>query len=261
MNLKSVYKYQLSDIMKSVLIFYLVIVCVYIFLFWSRGIDGINSGFGALGPSEMFYNSSFEIATSIFLFVVGLNVFREAFRLSMQNGVSRKNLLGGTVVTFLTIGSGMALIDTVTRLVVVNVTAGHGFESYGLYDSMFFFTDRFDQLNEIQKSLESFLLNFCLYITVLAVGYFITVGYYRMKKMAKIIVSIGVPAFFTVVLPVLFKIIFKQQPAGLFYDVTSFVLKGSNHDNPYFAMGSGILVTSIFLGLTYLMIRRAPIKD
>ncbi len=261
MNSKSVYKYQLSDINKSVLIYYLVIVCVYIFLFWSRGIDEINFGFQAPGTSEMFFYSSFEIATTIFLFVAGLNVFREAFRFSMQNGVSRKNLWGGTAVTFLTISSGMALIDSVIRLITVNLTAGYGFKIYGIYDSMFYYTDRFDRMGEIQKTLEGFLLNFCLYMAALTVGYFITVGYYRMNKMAKIIVSIGVPAFVLVIFPVLFEVFFKQQPAGLFYEVSTFVLKGSNHDNPYFAMGSGLLISVVFLGLTYLMVRRAPIKD
>ena len=259
MNSKSVYKYQLENFKKPILVFYLVIACVFVLaiLGVATKLFSVNTGFSM---DSKYQISGFEFNTIVFLFVCGLNMFRETFRLSMQNGVSRKNIWIGTALSFLTVGGGVALIDTVIRFVAVNfITPQFGLRVGGLYELMY--ESRNIEISTVQSAFEGFLLNICLYTAVLAVGYFITIGYYRMNKIAKIVVSIGVPAFFTIVLPILIGIFFNVDPSERYNHVARLALGGSNYDNPFFAMGTGILVTAVFLGLAYLMVRRAPIKD
>lgn len=257
MNSKSVYKYQLNDFKKSIMIFYLVIACIFVLIFLSTGTKLLTINSLKIGPGSV---SGLELASFIFLFVGGLNMFREAFRFSMQNGVSRKSIWTGTVLTFLTVGGVMALIDTVIRMALLNLSVPwSNVKMQGFYDLMY--PQRSLNNGMIQNALEGFLLNFCMYAAALAVGYFITVGYYHMNKIAKIIVSIGVPAFIMILLPILIGIFSKSDPSYEYYHATRVALGGSNYDNPYFAMGSGLLISAVFLGLTYLMVRRAPIKD
>lgn len=261
MNSKSVYKYQLNDFKRPILVFYLVIACVFALIFLSIGtmLLTINLEVTESG-SSVFHISSLEFASVIFLFVGGLNMFREAFRLSMQNGVSRKSIWTGTALTLLTVGGGMALIDTVIRMALVNFVASrYNVKIQGLYD--FLYAERSMNNSMFQNAFEGLLLNFCLYTAALAIGYFITVGYYRMNKIAKIIVSIGVPGLYIFVLPFADALLFKGALTKAIVKAILFSFGGTNGNNPYFAMGYGILVSAVFLGLTYLMVRRAPIKD
>ncbi len=244
MNSKSVYKYQLNDIKKPILVFYLVIACVLplAYLGVATTLISVKPDFSM---DSKYQISGFEFNTIVFLFVCGLTMFRETYRLSMQNGVPRKTIWTGTVLMFLTVGGCMALIDTVIRYVAVNFIAPQfGFRVGGLYELMY--EERSIRNSMAQNVLEGFLLNICQYTAALAIGYFITIGYYRMNKIAKIIVSIGVPVFIIIVLPILIKRVYVDTYPSERY---------------YYDIGSGLLVSVVFLGLTYLMIRRAPIKD
>ncbi len=244
MNARSVYKYQLNDIKKPILVFYLVIPCLLLLVYLgvATTLISVKTGFNM---DSKYQISGFEFNTIVFLFVCGLNMFRETFRLSMQNGVPRKTIWTGTVLTFLTVGGGMALIDTVICFVAVNfITPQFGLSVGGLYELMY--EERSIRNSMAQNVFEGFLLNICQYIAALAIGYFITIGYYRMNKIAKIIVSIGASAFIIIVLPIL---------------ITRLYVDTYPSERYYYYIGSGLLVSAIFLGLTYLMVRRIPIKD
>jgi len=106
-----------------------------------------------------------------------------------------------------------------------------------------------------------FLLNVCLYTAALAVGYFITIGYYRMNKIAKIIVSIGVPGLYVFVFPIVDFLFLDGTLTSALMNTVAFTYGGMIGGNPYFTICSGLLASAVFLGLTYLMVRRAPIKD
>ncbi len=262
MNARSVYKYQLENFRKPILIFYLVIACVIALICLSVRTTLTDSE-TVMAMTSMFQISGFELNTILYLFVCGLNMFRETFRLSMQNGVTRQKVWSGTVLSFLTVGGGMALIDTGIRLAAIyfikplfDISIG------GLYESLYGEPGaRNIEISTVQSAFEGFLLNICLYTAALAIGYFITIGYYRMNKIAKIIVSIGVPGFFTIILPILIAILSNADPSERYYHAARIALSGSNYDNPFFGMGFGLVISAVFLGLTYLMVRRTPIKD
>jgi hypothetical protein len=104
MNLKSVVKYQILDGKIAIPVFYLVVLCVMALLLVSVS---------EIGEGSSASISGLEMATIIFLFVVGLNAFRETFRRMMQNGVSRKTMFKGYIITVLILSIGMSLINAV----------------------------------------------------------------------------------------------------------------------------------------------------
>ena len=85
MNIKSVVKYQILDNRTAILVFYIVVVCV-IALF---SVSVSDADFARIG--------GFEMAAVIFLFIVGLNSFRETFRMMIQSGVSRRSMFKGSL--------------------------------------------------------------------------------------------------------------------------------------------------------------------
>src|SRR5665647_391197 len=111
---KSSIKYQLSEMKSPVAIFYFIMFCILVlgFTFKTIGVVSING-------SSVFSNSSLsgpgftgmEAVSAIFLFVCGLNSFKEFFRMLTQNGLSRKTIFAGRIITFLALCAGMAVID------------------------------------------------------------------------------------------------------------------------------------------------------
>jgi len=113
MNSKSVYQYQLNDFKKSIMVFYLVVACVFVLILLSIGTTWFHLDFNLTETkATVVHISNLEFAAILFLFVGGLNVFRDTFRFSIQNGVSRKCVWAGTVLSFLTVSGAMALINT-----------------------------------------------------------------------------------------------------------------------------------------------------
>jgi len=259
MNRISSYKYQINDLKRPVAIYYFVIACLYALTFFGAVMTThIDTG------SDVYVTSSsgisgWEIGTAIFLFVCGLNSFREPFRMLIQNGSSRKNIFAGRFLAFLSVGAGMALIDTLIMTVGQLLTSGSKRWYFkGFYEIAF--SRRAESISGVQMHLESFFLIFCMYMAALAVGYFITIGYYRMNKAAKIAVSISVPGFLFYGLPILDQYVTKGAIFRAIGKVFAFFF-GMDDKIPYYPMAFGLLTAAVFLGLCWLMLRKAVVKD
>ena len=100
MNMKAAVKYQLNEFKYSVIIYYIVIACIMTFTFIMF--------FATKSQSE---SNGFEVATLIFLFVCGLNSFKENFRFFLQNGSSRKKLFVSQMLSMLVVSAGMSVVD------------------------------------------------------------------------------------------------------------------------------------------------------
>ena len=83
MNLKVSVKYQLDEYKRPVIIFYIIVLLVC-----TVSLAAIMPADDSAAVKGRF--GGMEIATIIFLFIAGMNSFRDAFRLFMQNSISRK---------------------------------------------------------------------------------------------------------------------------------------------------------------------------
>lgn len=246
MSMKTAIRYQIWEAKKSLLIYYGVIYAIFVV-----SIIAITS----LGPEMGGTIGGFETASMIFLFIAGLNSFKETFRLFLQNGLSRKTLFISFIFSIIPIAVFMSAIDS------INAVLAKLFYSYESAYIQFYAQRYGDWANGFVKFFEGLLWNFFAYAMFGMIGFFITTLYYRMNKGLKLLVSIGTPVFFFVILPLIDSnftngVIFK----GIL-DFFAFAWGYKNGFNPYYSMVTCTSIFAVFGGLSYLLIRKAVVKE
>ncbi len=249
MNMKAAYSYQIDDSKKSIMIYYLVVALIIVFF-------GISI---SLSDTSNFQSSGgIETSTAIFLFVLGLNSFKETFLMLLQNGVSRKTMFFSRLIASGIICSGMMVIDRIIVNIISGLTRNNpSFHISGLYEDIFY--NRAKELGFLQKNAEGILLTLCLYFLTFSLGYFITTAYYRMSKAAKIAVSVGLPTGFFFVLPIVDATITNGRISRFIGYMLGTIL-GLKKDHPYNFLLSAIVGTVLFLSFSWLLIRRSVDK-
>jgi hypothetical protein len=250
MNIKVATKYQINEYLKSIKIFYLVVILVLIFF---GVITAVNSS------SNFYSTGEIEGSTIIFLFILGLNSFKETFLMMLQNGTTRRSMFIGRLITILATSVFMAVVDRF----VVNITlllndVSESFRVGGMYEE--FFVQRAESLHIVVRNLEAILITIGMYAAVMVAGYLITSAYYRMNKILKIAVSIGVPTSVLILLPVLDAVVFDGRIAVAVSKFLRFVF-GGQAGNPYNLLLSCIIFIVVGIGLTWLLIRKSVEKS
>ncbi len=243
MRLAPALKYQLSGIKWPVIIFYIVIYSLFILMGVSllafRRVD-INVHFGG-----------FDAASMIFLFVVGLNSYKSTFHMFAANGISRKTMFTSFVVTAGILCAGMVLIDSLNALIVSQFL---NYEPILVQD----FASRYIGSGSLMYG-EGILYMFCSYLSCIMLGYFITTAYYRMNKPLKLTISIGVPVFFFIILPIVDAQLFSGEIFRFLGTVIAFC-SGRLSGSPYVAMAMDLVFAAVTGALAYLLARRATVK-
>lgn len=248
---------------RPVAIFYFVMFCILVLGFTVFKLQNVGVSSSVMISSSSISGTGFvgtETGTAIFLFVCGLNSFKEFFRMLTQNGLSRKTIYTGRIITFLAVCAGMAVIDKII-LVVGKLIASYfpGTHFVGLFELIY--TGRADQAGAVQSHIDGFLFNFCLYLALITIGYFITIAFYRMNKIAKISVAIGVPMILLNAVPFLDEALFHGVIGNTLMNTLSFAFGFKNGANPYFGMVTCLLIFGIFAGLSWLVMHKAVVKD
>ncbi len=266
MKLKAAVRYYLNDFKKPVIIFYGVLMVLFLLqITIAYFLDGDAGSSGGM-----------EFASTIFLFVAGLNAFKAQFRLFLQNGLSRKTLFTGFVIGLAILAAAMTLID---------LAFGWFRGLFVGYESMYM--ERFGSLyadgSNFKALAEGLLWSFLAYVTAGMTGFLITSLYYRMNKALKLAVSIGVPALVFIVIPLIdglytngvitaffinviafaygynVSVSFSNGLAGLFTQFASW--ENGIPVAPYRAVLFSVLCTAVTGTLSFLLIRRATVKD
>lgn len=238
-------KYHLNSLKHSTAIFYgiFITVCAFLVYLQSR-ISGGNS-------------SGIEFSTIIFIFVTGLNIFKESFYFIKGNNVSRKDYLIGTSLSMVSFSAILSVIDLVlNRLYNIFV------ECPMIYDMSF---GKFNPLNDgswvqpnnLTTLLGSFLMQWGLCLAAIALGFLINLMYYRANKLVKVIISIS-PA----ILIILINVITEISP-NIFNKIIEIWNKviAMQTANVYKIFMFLIIVFLIEIGLSHLLVRRAIIKE
>jgi len=165
MNIKTMIKYQLNkDVKKPLAAFYGIIFIVLTIM-------KISSVIGSV--------SIMEYLSMGFLFVLGLNSFKNNFKFYQANAVSRKEQHMGFIILVLIVSLVMAIIDN-----------SYGF-IFSAHDSVFYNLFAPYHYNGISLYCLSVLWSFCMHVMFFTIGYFITLFYYTVRKTTKIVGSIG----------------------------------------------------------------------
>jgi hypothetical protein len=250
MDIKATTKYQINEYIKSIKIFYLVVILV-IALFGVLINTSASSSFRSTG--------GIEGSAMIFLFILGLNSFKETFLMMLQNGTTRKSMFIGRLLTISVTSVFMAVVDRF----IVNVGSllndmSDSFHIGGMYEMIF--NKRAESLHIVAMNLEAVLITIGVYAAAMVAGYFITSAYYRMSKMLKIAVSIGVPTSLMILLPVLDAAVFEGKVSRALGRFFGFVFGGTT-GNPYNLLLTCTVFVIVALGLTWLLIRKTVEKN
>jgi len=247
MEIKSAIKYQMMDAKKPLIIFYSIIYTILIIAILSMKILTKNGG--------GFNFNGIETSSMIFIFIAGLNSFKETFRMFLQNSLSRKTMFISWILSVIPIAAFMALIDSINGIVVDSLTG---------YQSAFmqFYGQRYiENSSNIQGIIEGFFWSVLAYSFLVMLGFFITTLYYRMNKAMKLLVSIGVPALIIIIIPFIDATFTNGAIYSAIGNFFGFAWGYNNGFNPYYSMVTCTLFFALFAGLSYLLIRRATIKE
>lgn len=243
MSISTSAKYQIKDILRAEKVFYLVWILINLFFMTAAKLSA-NSQASITGLHE---------STFIFLFVIGLCTFKEFFLFFQQNSVSRKALfLGHLAATVL-----CSLVMMIMNIIFAWITDLIG----TLFLSNFISTkNAFQALYPNGSMVTEFFFYYVFYLFVIAAGYFLTVMFYRLSKVGKIVVGAGVPIALTIIFPLADTWVFKGNLTK-FMLIRISRLYGFMSGRPWIIIIAVFILSAAISFLTWLMIRRAVIKE
>lgn len=246
MNILASYRYQMKDHKNAVLVYYLIIFFIYIVA------EGILFIVSPATEAESSMNGN-EITSLIFLFVVGLCTFKETFLFSLQNGICRKTLFWAKLLTMVSIAALISVADAVVLLINrgCSLLANSQLTAYSLYGALYGAPNG----HSIKMLFPNFFIEFFLALAVMAVGYFITILFYRLNKMGKILVGAGIPVLWCIVLPLLDIRFFHMSISKAAGRLMVFAAERPSH-----LIVSSILIFVVFCAAAFLLMRRAVVK-
>jgi len=237
-------KYNIKSILKGIIIYYALFICVI------TGIELIG-GFSIENGSS----SGLEFSSAIFLFVLGLNSFRETFYFTQANNIPRMDYFKATAISIFPIALAMSIFDVIINRVHNLISVSPTMYDMAYYNS-FSFKGPWTQSNSIQTLFGTITFLFALYIVAFGIGLLITMIYYKCNKIMKIIVSLS---------PVAVSAIYGQmvyynhdfgQGVAIFIDN----ILGISTKNSYMAVITFICLFIILMMFVYLLVRKAVIK-
>ncbi len=180
MNFLPIFKYRLKDDLKAVGVFLIVtLLCMVLVIY------GIMIMVSEINGRVI---SNFSIALTVFSFVLGIVTVREDLRLGIQNGVSRGTSLAAcftaNVVASLAAALGVTLVEWLS--VTTQSTTNAALVS--------FYAMIYGEDASLAGQLRSFLLSFVWSGSAVFVGSFLSLLYWRLSKLWRWIVSLGMGA-------------------------------------------------------------------
>jgi hypothetical protein len=214
---------------------------------------------------QNFSSSGLEFSTVIFLFVMGLNAFRENFYFSQANNLSRKTFWSGLLLSILPIAFLMSIVDLViNRIYNAFVPSPTNFDMiYGTFrdTGMFDWNTMqyvWEQSNSYYTLFSTLIWQFAAYVLFFVLGVVITLIYFRSNNLVKIIVSVT-----PVALLVLLRNIAGLLPKTWILSFGTFIdaIFGWQTRNPYMATLTFFTSSFFLAGCFYLLLRRAEARE
>ncbi|MDV4151664.1 hypothetical protein R0131_12595 [Clostridium sp. AL.422] len=247
MKIKSIIKYNINSLKNSIAIYYAIFITVCVASVILSRTGNVSS-------------SGIELSSVIFIFVAGLNLFKENFYFMKSNNVSRKDFIYGTALSMIPVAVGMSIID-----IIINRIYNIFMKCPTLYDMAYANIGKghFDnsvnwvQSNSIETLLSSIAFQGALCIFAISLGFLITIIYYRCNKLMKVVVSILPVILFN--LGGIVDVFYPDLTANIYKFIA--IIFGINTGNVYAAILTFIVLFIIFIGLARFLTRKAIIKQ
>ncbi len=239
--MKTAIKYQLIALSKPTALFYCTLTVIYL-------------GFALIFSPNLFYRVDVSglggawIASMIFVFVMGIALFKENFKMFIQNRQSRRTVLFSYVCALMILCALMALAGHLFTA-LIQAAAGRIPNELSLYRSS-------ESFSGFAFWFEAYLWRFSLFTLSGMLGYMTALAYYRMSKSHKIIVSVGVPTLLVALFPILDHFCFNYAIGNVLFLLSQFLLF-----SPYIAAAVSLSAAAAAGAFSLLLIRKAAVKE
>lgn len=239
-------KYNIKSNLKSIIIYYCILITFVTSITFLSGDGGNTSGI--------------EFATMIFLFVLGLNSFKENFYFAQANNISRVDYFKSLSITILPIALGMSIIDVILNRIYNIFSVGPMIYDmgYGDFPSIYNILNKelWIQSNNVQIIIRTVTFLFAFYIAAFAIGLLITMIFNKSNKTMKILMFI-IPIAIQVILA---NVAFNSPEFAKKTEVFFNNILGLNTKNSYMAVITFICLFIISMSFVYMLVSRAVVK-
>ncbi len=240
MNTIKIVKYEINEMKSALLVYYLIIIAIATLLTLATAQHHGNVSIGGL-----------DFASVIFIFVSGISIFKQSYIFMQANNITRKRYFQGHILSIFPVTAFIAAFDIIINR-VTNI--------FGVYNSLFsqIYLRTVSFVGANPNIMDNFIWSFSALSLFAIIGYFVALVYYRSNTLTKIVVSVS-PFILLSVLGYLNRI----TNGTISYVITDFfaLIWGFKHGyNPYIAVLSMSIGFIIFSALSFLLIRKAPVK-
>ena len=249
MRLKSIIKYNINNVKSAILIYYSIFITIGLALILlAKNSDGSITSSGV------------EMTSVIFIFITGLNFFKENFYFMKSSNVTRKEFLYGTAISMIPIVLIMSIIDIIiNRIYNIFVVSPTNYDM--IYTSLrsenWFSNNNWVQSNSIETLFNTFIFQAAVYLAFFSLGFLVTIIYYKCNKLMKVVVSI-----LPIALIMILNIIGEAYPS-LINKANNIIttILGWDSQNSYMAVLTFSLVYIILIIISRLLTKKAIIKQ
>lgn len=249
MKLKHSIRFYIREIAFSCGIYYGVNLLVFL-------IGGVIT-IGYSSEADINVNSSTDIGSPILIFVWGLLLCGSYIKFFLQNGVSRKTMFTGAACSMGLLSAAVALIDAFVRLLLQQI----GNTQMSLYAALYRNGEMFggDSFSTVPEVLTLWLWTTFFYLFVGLLGMLVGLAFYRLSKIGKIILGVGLGGGLVVLLPLLETTVTHGAIVRWFGRTLQFLFGISDplSPNPYIWIVSAVCLSAALLLFGFLLFRRA----
>lgn len=242
MRTKKSFKYQFQEVWQSIGMLYLVQIGMRLLALL------IASKIGG----EYVTMNGMNMMSAMFMLIIGMCSFTESFQFLLQNGVSRKQILAGKLLVFAA-GAGMCGVADTLLATVDQKLNGWGNIKFGGEILPLFYPEFLEQASSVVRAIVSVALLSVVYALFAGAGYMVSIIWYRLNKIGRIIFAFGVLA----VLSGYF--LFGGRSMIAIMNVIM-KLSGLADGNPFYGLISGVIGLVILAGFSILLIRKTVVR-
>ncbi len=269
MNIKAAYHYVLSNICRSIIVYYIILIVFYSLIFssiaintsgntqYNNNINGVESySVSSSGFSGM------EFITVIFIFIMGYYALRNNFGTLIQNSLSRKSIFVNECLVSLTFALIMSTINELILIIsklaaTAASTPRHTIEVSSLAESVYHMD--ITGIGGILFHLTNYLYTFFLFLFTMMVGYLLSLIYYRVNRAIKILLNVSFLSVVVLYRPIVIKISNERLKEAVSDFLNS--IFGITTNQPAFAMITYLILSAIASYFIWLLLRRANVRE
>lgn len=202
--------------------------------------------------------TSIELSMVINLGICGALNMREAFGFCLQNGATRRSVYAGTVMAAVVISASYA---AVAGVIFALAEVAEGIADNLRWETLtsLVYAPRYGADGLLRMHTENLAINFTLDLLAYVVGSFFSIAYYRMNRLLKYLISIGIPMILVVLLPVIDLAVWNGRNLARLGEIFARCM-GLAACNPWYAFCSLICAAALAAAFTWPLLRRAVVR-